>query len=373
MITDKLKNDRRIVLTLDAGGTNMVFSAMQGGVFIVDSISFPAQSHDLTLCLGNMMKGFQQIMAQLKEKPVAISFAFPGPADYPRGIIGDLPNLKGFRGGVALGAYLERQFGIPVFINNDGNLFAYGEAMAGILPQVNQALKESGSVRKYKNLIGITLGTGFGVGLVTGDQLIVGDNSNGGEGWLLRDILTPHSFIENHMAASSVRREYAHHSGTSPDEAPEPYGIYQIAKGEKPGNKEAALLTYQNFGKVLGEGIATMLTLMDGIVVIGGGVTGASDIFYPAMMKQLHSHYELSNGDALNRLIMKVYDWEDGEDKSLFLKGELRTITIPGTTETVTYDPLARTVVAKSALGTSNAIALGACMFALNAIDHQNN
>ena len=33
---------------------------------------------------------------------------------------------------------LREQFGIPVFINNDGNLFAYGEALAGTLPEVNK-------------------------------------------------------------------------------------------------------------------------------------------------------------------------------------------------------------------------------------------
>ncbi len=61
---------------------------------------------------------------------MAISFAFPGPADYIHGIIGDLPNFPAFRGGIALGPYLEERFGMPVFINNDGNLFAYGEAIA---------------------------------------------------------------------------------------------------------------------------------------------------------------------------------------------------------------------------------------------------
>jgi glucokinase len=65
---------------------------------------------------------------------VAISFAFPGPSDYPRGIIGDLGNLPCFRGGVALGPMLEDTFEIPVFINNDGDLFAYGEAIGGFLP-----------------------------------------------------------------------------------------------------------------------------------------------------------------------------------------------------------------------------------------------
>ncbi len=82
-----------------------------------------------------------QIRRQCHEPPVAISFAFPGPADYPAGIIGDLPNLPAFRGGVALGPMLEEKFGIPVFINNDGDLFVYGEAIAGFLPYVNGLLE----------------------------------------------------------------------------------------------------------------------------------------------------------------------------------------------------------------------------------------
>ena len=72
---------------------------------------------------------------------VAISFAFPGPADYPNGIIGGyLPNFPSFREGVALGPFLQEKFGVPVFINNDGDLFAYGEALGGTLPEVMQSL-----------------------------------------------------------------------------------------------------------------------------------------------------------------------------------------------------------------------------------------
>lgn len=120
---------------------------------------------------------FHHILKLLPETPVAISFAFPGPADYEAGIIGDLPNFPAFRGGVALGPYLQDQFGLPVFINNDGNLFAYGEARTGILPEINNRLKEAGSTKRYQNIIGITLGTGFGAGVVTNGQLLLGDNA----------------------------------------------------------------------------------------------------------------------------------------------------------------------------------------------------
>ena len=62
-----------------------------------------------------MVEGFQRVIDKLDEKPVAISFAFPGPADYPNGIIGGyLPNFPSFRDGVALGPFLEMKFGILV-------------------------------------------------------------------------------------------------------------------------------------------------------------------------------------------------------------------------------------------------------------------
>ena len=125
-------SDKRVVLTLDAGGTNMVFGAMQGAEFIVEPITLPSNSDNLDLCLKTMAEGFQMVWDRLAEDPVAISFAFPGPADYPNGIIGGyLPNFPSFRDGVALGPFLEEKFGIPVFINNDGDLFAYGEALCG--------------------------------------------------------------------------------------------------------------------------------------------------------------------------------------------------------------------------------------------------
>ena len=68
-------------------------------------------------------------------------------------------------------------FGIPVFINNDGDLFAYGEALGGALPEVNARPEKAGSAKRYKNLLGYTFGTGFGVGMVVNGELNRGDNS----------------------------------------------------------------------------------------------------------------------------------------------------------------------------------------------------
>ena len=75
-----IKNDSRIVLTLDAGGTNLVFGAMKGGEYYGETLTLPSNAGNLDLCLQAMVLGFGTIIERLgEEKPVAISFAFPGP------------------------------------------------------------------------------------------------------------------------------------------------------------------------------------------------------------------------------------------------------------------------------------------------------
>ena len=74
-------HDNRIVITLDAGGTNLVFGAMRGCEYITEPITYPSNAQNLDLCLDTMVKGFREVIDSLDEKPVAISFAFPGPAD----------------------------------------------------------------------------------------------------------------------------------------------------------------------------------------------------------------------------------------------------------------------------------------------------
>ena len=192
--------DKRVVLTLDAGGTNFVFSAIQGNNEMISPIGLPAVSDNLDECLEVLVKGFDRVIAAIPVPPVAISFAFPGPADYENGIIGDLPNFPSFRGGVALGPFLKHKYGIPVFIENDGNLFAYGEALSGALPMINRELSLAGCSREYKNLIGITLGTGFGAGVVINKVLLTGDNGCGGDIWLMRNKKYPDMLAEESVS-----------------------------------------------------------------------------------------------------------------------------------------------------------------------------
>ncbi len=352
------------VLSLDAGGTNFVFSAIRNGVQFGEIIRKPSHGDNLEKSLESIVDGFEELSVQVKGNFQAISFAFPGPADYERGIIGDLGNLPGYRGGVALGPLLEKKFNVPVFINNDGDLFAFGEACDGALPQINQWVKEHNGVRKYENLIGLTLGTGFGLGVVNNGELLRGDNSMPAEVWLLRNFPEVTSNIEEAVSIRAIIRTYHQESKTT--EELTPLDIYKIAKGEKQGNKQAALHAYEKFGLSLGDAVASLISLFDANVVIGGGLSGAADLFMPHVFKAFETDFISPEGNKLPRLVHKVFNLNNPDEIKAFALGNQKTIQIPGTTETLVYDNMPRVGIMMSQIGTSNAITLGAYHYAIS-------
>ena len=363
------RSDKRIVMTLDAGGTNFVFTAFRGMEQILDEITLPSNADNLDRCLQTIVEGFEAVRKKLPAPPVAISFAFPGPADYPRGIIGDLPNLPAFRGGVALGPFLENRFSLPVFINNDGDLYAYGEAIAGFLPYLNGLLEKRGSTKRFKNLLGLTLGTGFGAGIVRDGRLFLGDNSIAGEIWLVRNKINPKINIEEGASIRAVRRVYARESGIPFESSPTPKEIFEIGTGKIPGNRAAARMAFEELGEAAGDAISNAITLIDGLVVIGGGLAGASELFLPRLVEEMNGRFERPDGSTFRRLVANVYNLEDPRALDQFLRGSQKEVTVYGTSRKVSYDPEMRIGVGISKIGTSKAIALGACAFALSSLD----
>jgi glucokinase len=363
-------NDPRAVMTLDAGGTNFVFSAMRANQTVVAPFTLPANADNLERSLGNITEGFRRVKEALPAPPAAISFAFPGPCDYFSGIVIRPGNLPAYRD-VPLTAILEDTFGLPTFINNDGDLFAYGEAMAGFLPYVNGLLEKAGSPKRYRNLLGIALGTGFGGGLVRDGQLIIGDNSSAGEVWLLRHKLDRDRNAEEGASIRAVRRAYAAASGIPFDESPQPKDIFAIAEGLAEGHREAAREAFRLLGEVTGDAIAEATTLLDGLVVIGGGIAGAHRQFLPAIVAEMNGSYTAPNGEKFRRLVPQAFNLEDADELAGFLRGEAKALTVPGSGRQVRFDAMPRVGVGISRLGTSEATAIGAYAYALSRLDQK--
>jgi glucokinase len=360
-----LKTDQRIVMTLDAGGTNFVFNAVRSGDEMFEPYRIKARGETLEEVLNKILTGFNSVRGALDEKPSAISFCFPGPADYPRGIIGDLENLPTFRGGVALKDMLEEKFGIPVYINNDGDMFAYGEAIGGILPEINAKLEAAGNPKRYHNLFGVTFGTGFGGGIVSNGKLLIGDNSAGGEVNRMRNRLYTNTSAEDSTAIRGVRRVYAREAGIPFEEAPNPKDIQDIVLGTFKGDRKAALKAWEEMAIVAGDTLANAITLIDGIIVIGGGLSGAYQVFLQQLVDEMNAGFHSLSGHELPRLEITALNLENPADMVKFLENQSREIPVPFSKKVVNYDPSRYIGVGVSRLGTSKAVSVGAYAYAL--------
>ena len=252
-----------------------------------------------------------------------------------------------------------------MYINTDGDLFAYGEALNGLLPEVNKLLEQQGNPKRYKNLLGVTLGTGFGGGIVIDKVLLNGDNSAGGEINRFRNPLYPTTSAEDSISIRAVRREYGRHADIPFDETPHPYDIYKIAMGQLPGNKEAALKSWEELATALADVLANAISLIDGIVVIGGGLSGAWPVFMPMLIKKMNAPFMGLNGSPLSRMETEAYNLMDPQDMIRFTEKSGKMVKVPFSDQSVWYDPIKRVGVGITKLGTTSAVAIGAYAYAM--------
>ena len=90
------------------------------------------------------------------------------------------------------------------------------------------------------------------------------------------------------------------------------------------------------------------------------------------LVDELNSVYIVADGNVVRRLTPIAFNLEDPTQLRSFLKGETREIIVPRSKRGIKYNSLPRVGVGVSRLGTSEAIAIGAYVFALQKVDGQN-
>jgi glucokinase len=315
-----------LVLTLDAGGTNFVFNAIQDFRLVLQQpVVLPAAGDDLDRSLGNLIAGFRQV-AELTAGsgcPAAASFAFPGPADYAAGIVADLETLPAYRGAVPLGSILQKELGIPVYLNNDGDLFTYGVARHGEFRELNDELQGRGSTRRLASVVGMTLGTGWGCGFVTGSAMFTGSSSTGTE---LGECPLEDRAIEETVSRSGIVRLFREEltRGGLPfsfdqEDPTLPERIAALARQGSGEEARAARAAFAAFGAAFAVGMAWTINLLDpDLVVVGGGLTGAWDLFFPTTLGELRRPY----ASERSRIFKHVFDLESAPEREAFLRTE---------------------------------------------------
>jgi len=100
-----------------------------------------------------------------------IGIGVPSVVDVKEGIVYDVQYIPSWVE-VPLKRLLEAKYKRPVFVNNDANCFAVGEYYFG-------------KGRGVSSMVGLTIGTGLGAGLIFNDKLFAGYNCGAGEIGLL--------------------------------------------------------------------------------------------------------------------------------------------------------------------------------------------
>ena len=156
---------------VDLGGTNIAVGVIDAENKIIGlskrktNTPRPAKEifDDINLCIADAIAA-----ANLKAEDIAsIGIGTPGSVDHETGVILYANNLDFYN--VPAVEYVNEKFpGIKVYIDNDANCAALGEALAGC-------------GKGKKSFIAVTLGTGVGGGIVLDGKLLVGCNDAGGE------------------------------------------------------------------------------------------------------------------------------------------------------------------------------------------------
>lgn len=163
---------KKPILGIDIGGTAVKLGLVtENGAVLAhmeQSVCFDGYQ---TPIMDTVVRTAQTFLAQQQQTPAmlqGIGVSATGQIDCHRGVVagtgGNLPNWVG----VAIAPRLQEVFGLPVTVANDANCMCLGEAWVG-------------AAVGYTDVIGVTLGTGVGGGVITGGKLLEGTRGLGGE------------------------------------------------------------------------------------------------------------------------------------------------------------------------------------------------
>ncbi len=239
------------IIGVDLGGTNI-----RAGKVVADKIILLAK--EPTPASGSQSEVLEKLYAVIDncfdEDTKSIGIGVPSVVDIEKGIVYDVVNIPSWKV-VPLKDLLESRYKVPVYVNNDANCFALGE-------------KYYGKARSCKSIVGLTIGTGMGSGLIFNGKLYEGKNCCAGE---FGNIPYLNSNFEHYCSGQFFSEE----KSASAIET----NIRALS-----GDQEAIQL-YAEFGFHLGQAIKSILYAYDPeIIILGGSLTKAFDLFKPAML-----------------------------------------------------------------------------------------
>jgi len=279
---------------VDLGGTSIRIGVYDVGLELLGSHSMP------TRVAAGPQEVVEEIAAAIAEllrghpgtRPIGVGIGSPGPINLQTGVLGLLPNFPGWDN-FPLRDALQEATGLPVTIESDANAAALAEWKSG-----------SGKTSGLQSMAMITLGTGVGSGLILDGKVWHGMFGMGGE--VGHATVDPHGLpcacgsrgcLEMYASANGVIRlacaVAASEQGSTAlrQVVNRPGGFMPLEIAQLAEHSDAAsILVFQRMGFYLGVGIANLISTLDlPMIVVGGGMARAWDLFAPAMFDAVHN------------------------------------------------------------------------------------
>ncbi|MFV0593162.1 MAG: ROK family protein [Draconibacterium sp.] len=205
------------------------------------------------------------------DKLVGIGFAIPGPFDYKTGVallknVAKYDSLYGINVGNELKMRLDLPGNFPFRYSNDALSFAVGECWVG-------------KAANYKNVVAITLGTGFGSAFLSNGVPVIEGARVPKSGYVYH-IQFKDGIADDYFSTRWFVQEYKRQSGN------DCAGVKEIA--DRANRDAVAKQLFEEFGSSLAYFLNPVLrTFNAGCLLIGGNISGAYPLFGPAFQNVL--------------------------------------------------------------------------------------
>ena len=255
------------IISLDIGGTTFSSYLIDESLNIlskssIDKIHNYSNKKDLINGIENQILRLLNKCNVSLRNVLCMGISAPGPLDSKEGCILETPNLLMLQN-TSIVKLFKDKFSIPIYLENDANLFALGEWF--------------GHYNDNDVVVGITLGTGLGLGIVINGQLFTGSHGMGAEygispyqSGIWEDVIS----IKGIKSLCKTKKLLK----ISPED------LFLLASE----GQEDALKIWDDFGKHLGVFTSHILNFLDpSVISFGGGISNAFNFFSSSLLKQL--------------------------------------------------------------------------------------
>jgi glucokinase len=284
------KKRQQYIVGVDLGGTNIVVGAMSADGkqhFAMRSIPTSAElgaegvaDRIVGLIEGVVLDTIAETNSSRRDV-IGVGVGAPGPLDREKGLVVVAPNL-GWRN-FPLRDRISDRLRLPVTLDNDANCATVGEWWQG-------------AARGGTNVVGMTIGTGIGGGLIIDGKLFHGASDVAGEiGHTTIDLNGRHCKCGNYGCLEAyasgpaiatrarevlVREETASLLPSLVGGKLDAITAETVYKAAQQGDAVASEIV-RDTARYLGAGIANLLNILNAdVVVVAGGVTQAGDALF---------------------------------------------------------------------------------------------